>query len=379
MKSTTKVFSIERMRRFPLLFGFLGALIGLILRYAYTGAISNFPFKNVLHAHSHVMLLGFLFNALLLLVWANFTNGFDIISYRIYIGLQLCVALLLVAFTIQGYALYSILFSTIHLFLSYVLLIRLWKRLDSNEGFHKLIKLGIVFHFLSSLGPYMLGPLMVFEMQDSPWYQQAIFFYLHFQYFGAFFVWMLAVLLQKVTVIITNKQTAVIAISLILLLAHSLDFSFDHWSIQVFGGLGSLLLLAVLISFKDNFKKAKKQYKYIFAIIFLIGLLNVAGSIPSIANLVVENRFVLIAWLHLLFLGMYIPFLWMNVVKNMNPKLWFVYGFSVLFTEAILVFPAQLSQWFSISIMWLLFIAYLGVSLCIAYVHVKLLLKAAAE
>lgn len=373
MKSTTTFFSIEKMRRFPLLFGVLGALIGLVLRYAYTGAISNFPFKNVLHAHSHIMLLGFLFNGLLLLVWANFTKGFDKLSYRIYIAMQLCVAVMLVAFILQGYALYSILFSTMHLWLSYVLLIRLWKRLELKKGLHQLVKLGIIFHFISSLGPYMLGPLMVLELQESPWYQQAIFFYLHFQFFGVFFVWMLAVLLKKVSTIITSKQTLPIAISLVLLFAHSLDYSFNHWSIQFFGGLGSLLLFTVLLSFKNDFQKAKKQDKYMYAIILLIGLINVAGSIPIVANLVIGNRFILIAWLHLLFLGMYIPFLWMNVVKNMNLLLWYVYGFVVLFSEAILVFPAQVSQWLSISVLWLLFLAYFGVTLCIAYVHIKLL------
>jgi len=375
MKSNTKVFSIDKMRKFPLFFGFLGALIGLLLRYAYTGSISNFPFKNVLHAHSHVMLLGFLFNALLLLVWANFTKGFDKISYRIYIALQVCVTVMVVAFTVQGYAFYSIAFSTIHLFLSYILLIRLWKRLESNKEFHPLVKLGILFHFLSSLGPYMLGPLMVLEMQESPWYQQAIFFYLHFQYFGVFFVWMLVILLQKTTAKLTKRNTIIIALSLIFLLAHSFDYSFDHWLIQVFGGLGSLLLFVVLLDFKNDFQKVQLSYKYMYYIILFIGLINIAGTIPSIANLVVENRFMLIAWLHLLFLGMYIPFLWMNVVKRMNPSLWYIYGFMVLFSEAILVFPAQLSQCFSISLMWLLFIAYLGVSLCIGYVHVKLLLK----
>ena len=373
MKLKTKVFSIDKMRRYPLLFGFLGALIGLVLRYAYIGGIPNFPFKNVIHSHSHVMLLGFLFNALLLLVWANFTKGFDKISYRIYIALQVFVALLLVAFIVQGYALYSILFSTLHLFLSYVLLVRLWKRLEVKEGFHPLIKLGIIFHFLSSLGPYMLGPLMVFEMQESPWYQQAIFFYLHFQFFGVFFVWMLAILLQKTTAIITKNQTIAIAISLLFLFAHSLDYSFDHWGIQVFGGLGSLLLFVVLLGFKNDFQEVQLSYKYMYYIILFIGLMNIAGTIPNIANLVVENRFMLIAWLHLLFLGMYIPFLWMNVVQRMNPLLWYIYGFVVLFSEAILVFPAQLSQWLSISVMWLLFIAYLGVFLCISYVHLTLL------
>jgi len=54
----------------------------LVLGYAFTGDISTFPFKNVLHAYSHVILLGFLFNALLILVGINFTQTIDKISFR---------------------------------------------------------------------------------------------------------------------------------------------------------------------------------------------------------------------------------------------------------------------------------------------------------
>jgi len=365
----------KKLWQYPLLFGIVGVVMGLVLRYAFTGVITGFPFKNVLHSHSHVLLLGFIFNALLILVWSNFNKGFDKISYRYYLALQICVAVMLVAFIQQGYAFYSILFSTLHLWISYIVLIRLWKRLTKNKVVHQLVKLGIIFHFISSLGPYLLGPLMILEMQESPWYQQAIFFYLHFQYFGIFFVWMLAVLLQKTEEFITKKHITIIAISLVLLFAHSLDYSFDHWLIQVFGGLGSVLLLGVLLSFKNAFTHLQKQYTYIYYIILFVGVINIAGSIPSIANLVIESRFMLIAWLHLLFLGMYVPFIWMTFTRKMSPLLWIFYGSMVLFSEAILVFPKVLSQWFSISVMWLLFIAYLGVTLSICFVHLKLLLE----
>ncbi len=379
MKTDLGVISPKKLWQYPLVFGVFGALIGLVLRYAYTGSISEFSFKNVLHSHSHVLLLGFLFNALLILVWTNFTQGFDKISYRYYLALQACVAILLIAFIIQGYAFYSILFSTIHLWLSYILLIRLWKRLTKNRVIHQLVKLGIIFHFISSIGPYLLGPLMVLELQESPWYQQAIFFYLHFQYFGVFFVWMLAVLLQKARVKLTKKHITIVAFSLVLLFAHSLDYSFDHWLIQVVGGLGSIGLLTVLLGFNNDFKNVQKQYKYIYFILLFIGFINIAGTIPYIANLVVGNRFLLIAWLHLLFLGMYIPFIWVTLTRKMSPLLWFFYGFVVLFSEALLVFPTLLAQWLSISVMWLLFIAYLGVTLCICYVHIKLLFEAKKE
>ncbi len=375
MKTSLVVISPKKLWIYPLLFGILGALIGLLLRYAYTGSISGFPFKNVLHSHSHVLLLGFLFNALLILVWTNFTQGFDKVSYNYYLALQVCVTVMLVAFILQGYGFYSILFSTLHLWISYVLLVRLWKRLVRNNAIHQLVKLGIIFHFISSLGPYLLGPLMVMEMQKSPWYQQAIFFYLHFQYFGIFFVWMLAVLLKKTSILLVKKHVVIIALSLVLLFAHSLDYSFNHWVIQVFGGLGSVLLLVVLLNFKNTFIQSQKQYTYIYYIILFVGVINIVGSIPSIANLVIESRFILIAWLHFLFLGMYIPFIWMTFTRKLNPLLWAFYGSMVLLSEILLVFPKMLSQWFSISLMWLLFFTYLGVTISICFVNLKFLFE----
>lgn len=182
---------------YPLLFAVIGSFLGVVLRYSFVGSILGFNFRHVLHAHSHVMLLGFLFNALLILIWKYFTQGFDRISFKLYIALQVCMTVMIVAFILQGYATFSILFSTLHLWISYILLIRLWKRLDKNNPMVPLVKVGIVFHFISSLGPYTLGPLMVMEMKETAWYQQAIFFYLHFQFLGLFFVWMLAILFQR--------------------------------------------------------------------------------------------------------------------------------------------------------------------------------------
>lgn len=360
---------------FPLLFGIIGAFIGLLLRYAFTGLTFAFPFKNFLHAHSHVMLLGFLFNAFLILVWTNFSQGIDKISYNYYISLQVCMAIMIIAFIVQGYGLYSILFSTLHLWISYILLIRLWKRLVGDKVLLKLVKLGIIFHFISSLGPYTLGPLMVLEMKGSAWYEQAIFFYLHFQFFGIFFTWLLALLIQRTNLILTGKHIFGIAVSLVLLYAHSLDYSFDHLLIQIFGGMGSILLFVILLNFNGYFRHLERPYRFIYYTITFIAIINIFGSIPYVAQLVVDSHFLLIAWLHFLFLALYVPFVWVFLEQRISTLTLLLYGFGVIISEATLVFPKMLSQLFSISIMWLLLIAYLGVFLAICAVHLRYLIR----
>lgn len=366
--------TFKRLWSFPLIFGMLGAFIGLILRYVYTGSDFSFPFKNLLHAHSHVMLLGFLFNALFILVWINFTKGIDKISYKLFIALQISTVLMVVAFIVQGYALYSILFSTIQLWLSYILLIRIWKQLEGEKYFIQLVKIGIVFHFVSSLGPYILGPLMVLGLKESPWYQQAIFFYLHFQFLGLFFMWMFAVLIKKTSHILTKNHVTGLTISLIFLYAHSLDYSFDHWLIYFFGGFGSILLFIVLISFYNSFQQIELKYKTIYFIALFIAITNIAGSFPYLAQLVVDSRFLLIAWLHFLFLGLYVPFIWVFLDKRVDKITWFLYGFSVVLSEFVLIFPNLSAQWFSISSMWLLFIAYIVMFISLCVVHLKYIL-----
>ncbi len=358
---------------FPLLFGIIGAFIGLVLRYAYTGGITMpFNFKYILHAHSHVMLLGFLFNALLVFVWTNFTKEIDKVSYRYYVTMQVCMALMVIAFILQGYALYSILFLTLHLWISYILLVRLWKRLKGKKEILLLVKVGIVFHFLSSLGPYALGPLMVLDLKNSPWYQQSVFFYLHFQFLGVYFIWMFALLAKKVKLKIHKKVVIGISASLVLLYAHTLDYSFDHWAIQLFGGIGSVLLFVLLLKFRFSFISQSKGLRNIYYIVLLVVLINIVGTFPMIAELVVNNRFILIAWLHFLFLGLYVPFIWVFTNKKIYLWIWIVYLISVIITEFVLLFPALSLEWTSISTMDLLFYSYLLLFISLSLIHILL-------
>jgi len=356
---------------FPIIFGLLGGIMGLFLRYVFTGAPSNFLIRNILHSHSHTMLLGFVFNALIALLWIQFTTGIDKKSYFLYLCLQACVSILLVGFLFQGYTVFTIIFSTLHLWLSYSLLIQLWKNLAIKSVAAKFVKIGIVLHFIASIGPYALGPLKVLELQDSPWYQQAIFFYLHFQYFGSFFMWFLGIFLQQTKIKLSNTQIILVVLSCVFLYAHSLDYHFNHYMITSIGGIAALLLFSVFFSKINSITKLKLTYKILYLILLTTLAINCLGSIPFLSTMLVSNRFILIAWLHLLFLGLYLPFIWVEFPIKISPYLWLVYALLVSTTELLLVFPNVFATVFSTSIMWLLFLAYLGVVFCICIVHLN--------
>ena len=365
----------KKLWNYPLIFGVMGVFLGLLLRFAYTGTLGGFLFKNVLHAHSHLLLLGFIFNTLLISVWSEFTKGIDKISFNFFLALQICMIIMAIAFILQGYAFYSILFSTLHLFLSYILLIRLWRRLEGVSNLVLLAKIGIILHFVASVGPFVLGPLMVLNLKSSPWYQQAIFFYLHFQFFGTYFVWMLTLLFEKVQLKVSKRFIFILIASLTLGYAHSLDYNFDHWSIHIFGGIGSGTLVLLLLSVFRKFIENRNAVTNLYFIILLISLLNFTGSFPWIANLAVESRFVLIAWLHLLFLGMYVPFIWVFLNLRMKTIIWILYALVFLMSEVFLIFPIAVSRFLNIGITWLLFYGYFAVFAIILGVHSVLIYK----
>ncbi|RUA07107.1 MAG: hypothetical protein DSY82_08670 [Flavobacteriia bacterium] len=366
--------SIKELR-YPLFFGVLGAFLGLWLRYFFTGGQLPVSFKFMLHAHSHLMMLGFIFNALLLLVWQNFTSGFDLLSKRYFIALQIFVLLMMIAFLYQGYGFYSILFSTFHLWTSYILLIRLWKRLEGNRKLLFMIKAGIIFHFLSSLGPYALGPLSVMGLKASPWYQQAVFFYLHFQFFGIYFVWLQALFFKKTNIIPELKFIKIIVVSLALLYVHSLDFSFDHPALNFIGGLTSTLLFVVYITFYNRFKEQSFQYRFFYFILLTVFALNILGSFPYFSDLVVQHRMILIAWLHFLFLGVFAPFIWMMRSIRLNGKYFIFYAIFFILTEFLLIYASFYTGIFGISVMKVLFYTYLGVFIGFLTIHSVIYLR----
>ena len=359
---------------YPCVFGVLGVFIGLFLRYIYAGGDSfGFAMKNILHSHSHVMLLGCLLNYLYAILWIHFTPKMDRISYVIYLVLQGIVSVLLIGFALQGYAFFTILFSTLHLWLSYIFLIRLWKNLEQNNKTHTLVKIGIVFHFIASIGPYALAPLKINGLEYSEWYQQAIFFYLHFQYFGSFFIWLLAVFVQQTRINISTKEINFIVVALILLYCHSLDFSFDSVLINIFGGIGSVVLFGIFFQFRKKIKDIK--YKLFYLVLSTILFLNIFGSVPFFSDLVANDHFLLIAWLHLLFLGIYLPFMWLQLPIKIKSSLWLSYAAAVSLTELLLCFPNYFSEVSDVSIMKLLFLAYLPVVICISIVHLTFLFE----
>jgi hypothetical protein len=154
-----------------------------------------------------------------------------------------------------------------------------------------------------------------------------------------------------------------------------LDYNFDHWAIQCIGSASALGLFIVCLSWFKGFQFTQKSYRFLYLLVLGITLCNILGSIPAIADLVVTERFVLIAWLHALFLGLFTPFIWVESQHHISKLVWISYTILFVLTELILVFPSTFYSLTSIAIPQLLFISYLGMFICISVVHLTFLFK----
>lgn len=355
--------------------GAVGILLGLLLRYYFVQPM-GFNFRYVLHAHSHIMLLGWLFNGLLLLLYQKWLPEIPKLHYRLFLGLQVCVLGMLLSFPFQGYALYSIIFSTLHILLSYVLLWKFWKHSRGHNLAGQLVRIGIFFHFLSTLGPYALGPLMANDMRSSPWYDQAIYFYLHFQYNGSFFFWLLALVVQKwqKAAVKWPAHTFVWLMSLgaILTLAHNLEYSFDSLWINLAGATGALLQIAggIVLFRQLDYRLVRRSGLLILTAVAIKWVFQIFGSFPAFADPIAGDRFLLITYLHFIFLGIYTPFIWQQLLpagaKIFKSSYWLLF----ILTEAALVLPAL--KYVQFSSAWMSFIFSLYAALALVWLAIVL-------
>ena len=101
--------------RLPLLFLFLASLIGMFLRWQFLAPTPGVNYTYFLHAHSHTMFLGWTFNALYIAYGLAFIPSDAHRTFKIiFLLLQLLVVAMMFSFPLQGYGLYSIIFSTLH-------------------------------------------------------------------------------------------------------------------------------------------------------------------------------------------------------------------------------------------------------------------------
>lgn len=188
----------------------IAALLGVLLRSIYVFPIEGMTFLYVLHAHSHLALLGWLYMLVYVLLVEKFAvkNPKEEKFYqRLFWVTQVSVMGMAVTFPFQGYAAPSIFFSTLHIICSYLFVYRLWRyNVLVNNQLALLVKTALFLMVLSTIGIWFLGPAVGMMGKTSPFYQLCIQFFLHFQFDGWFLTAFLALLYTQVFREAMNKQ-----------------------------------------------------------------------------------------------------------------------------------------------------------------------------
>ncbi len=327
------------------------AIIGITIRWHLIHPIDGFNYINWLHAHSHVAFLGWVFFGLISLINLNFEND-PRFPNRPFIRLAWPLVIsnigMLISFPIQGYGPVSIFFSSLHMAFGIVVFIQYARYfIEKNSLGIKLIKWGFFWMIISGLGPLALGPIILTGNRDTYWYDFAIYFYLHFQYNGFFILVILGLiinqLLKKRILYLTRfKNAIIIGMNAAVLLTFFLStLSIDPPIIfNLLGGIGAaiqiVIIIFILLSILRQFGIFLSEsgiFINVFLILSLAALelklyLQFFSGIPAFAEWIFGSRNIIIAYLHLVLIGLVSTFIigWWYKLKQYKESKLFKFG-----------------------------------------------------
>lgn len=324
----------KRYLGIPILNFLIASLLGLFMRYAFVGSISiPFRYKYLIHAHSHIAILGWVYLAL----FGLFVSGFLPTWYKRYKRLfwitQVSVVGMLFSFPFQGYAAASIVFSTLHVIVSYFFIYYFWRDTKNQRSVaSKMIHAALLYMFISTVGLWFMAPIMAMKIQGG-WDQVAIQFFLHFQFNGWFVFAVLGLLFRKLKIEDSaNFRKFFLYLSLSLPLTFALPVSWYFkspvwWWSNAIGILFQLLSVWYLVqmlkpSFKLYWKNADRLKRSLIVFIvtsFYFKVFLQSGSlIPSLADSLILHTNFVIGFIHLTMLGLITGFLLLNLLEFPN-------------------------------------------------------------
>ena len=340
----------------------VSAALGLLLRLQSTWPVPGLVYGHLLHTHSHLAFLGWVYNAFFALSLRCFIPPAELKSYtRLFLATQVAVVGMLATYPWQGYAAGSITFSTLHMILAGVLAWKLLRRSRAAAPARPFLAAAFGCMLLSGLGPLTLGPLAALGLRESPWYTFSIYFYLHFQYNGWFMFFLLAVVVHRLSEqgtlpwVATQRLWAWLLPGTVLSLGLSaLWMHPPPWVTlaTVAGGIAlvvaSVPLWQVARAGAALFPGGAARGLAVIALGCVVAkhALQAVGPLPVAAALL-QHRWIIIGFLHLVFLGVVSPLLlawaieagWLRVTRWLHWGLGLI-GSGFVVTQAALFHPA---------------------------------------
>ncbi len=317
---------MRRYTRIALLNLLLIAAIGVILRYKIAYSLPFIDQKHLLHGHSHFAFTGWVTHALMILLLQYLANQKDETVFKKYkwiLTANLITAYgMLISFPVEGYGLFSIIFSTSSIFVSYAFAAIFWKdlnKLSTKSISHWWMKAALLFNTLSSFGAFSLAFMMATKTVHQNWYLAAVYFFLHFQYNGWFFFACMGLATAKFFIHIpTAIQKRIFwlfagaCVPAYMLSALWLPVPYWGYAIVV------LAAFCQVVGWILTVQQIKKQLPFIksrslngtlwILILACVALsikllLQLGSTIPSLSSLAFGFRPIVIGYLHLILLG----------------------------------------------------------------------------
>lgn len=306
--------------KLPFIFLVVGGCIGLLLRWHF---VSPFPWLNYsywLHGHSHIMFLGWIFNLLLAAYLFNYSlwqkNRYRVLFWVI----QGLLAGMLISFPLQGYGAISICLSVLHTFCIWLFTVWFFRDVPHGWSSHSIwcARISLLLFVLASIGPFLLGVLKANGLGNSPLYYNVVYYYLHFQYNGVFILGALSLCFKWIESKHVTLDSARSYRSYVLLLVSLFPSYFLSilWSkpaiiFNVVGFAGASIQIVAFFYFvrllwRVDIKVTKYARMLMQLAIACFGLkcvLQLISGHPVIAQMALEVRPFLIAYLHLVVVG----------------------------------------------------------------------------
>ncbi|MBS1688560.1 MAG: hypothetical protein JSS96_07540 [Bacteroidetes bacterium] len=246
-------------------------------------------------------------------------------KYKLGLTILLIAAIgMLFSFPFQGYAFFSIFFSTLFIFGTYFyswIFLKDLFRSKPRKAIAILCVVALLSLSFSSVGPFTLAYMLASHSVNTLLYRDSIYTYLHLQYNGFFTLSVFALSFHYFGKILTtsaiktvNRFAIILSISVVPTLFLSYLWHFTNLAIRSMAILGCVLLMFTAIQFVKMLLSMKPAFKTMNPFSRKIGLLSMIAFIlktivqiglifPAIGNRVFGDRPMIIAYLHLVMLG----------------------------------------------------------------------------
>ncbi|MFO7257824.1 MAG: hypothetical protein DIU61_009025 [Bacteroidota bacterium] len=357
--------AVRSLYRIPLIFFALAACFGLLLRWHVVYPVEAITYPYVLHAHSHLMFLGWVTNVLLVFIIESFVSESKATWYRKrFYWAQALLTGMAATFPLQGYGVASIVLSTLHTALIAVFAFRFFcesKSLpESASLFH--MRIALIYFLVSAAGPIAIGATGAMGLAQSKWYYLSVYYYLHFQYNGFFTFGVIAVLLRLLDIKGIQYDGAEVRRGGRFLAVACVPgyFLSTLWADPgiAFNGIGFFAAVLQVISFvlqrrglRPAVVELSKSMGRVSVWLLMLGFVCYAikllaqwlSAFSGVAHLAAANRPYVMAYLHLVLIGtISLPLLIWYLERGLFRRLahagLFVLVIGFMLTEALLMF-----------------------------------------